>query len=110
MIYHPETHQSEHHDEDQMETAINAAEYSNLVAGTLGFDTTVTNAIDVGLIATQTGRILLMPETIEKPVNHIINLLLLCFFFTFGKVTEEEQLAYALNLVTKVVTDVTVDF
>ena len=109
MIYHKDTIQLEHH-EDPLEAALNLAEYSNLIAGTLGFEKAVTEAIDVGLIATQTGRILLIPDTIEKPINHTINLLLLCFFFTFGQVTEEERLAYTLNLIAKVVTDITIDF
>jgi len=110
MIYHNYTLESEHHEEDSLDTALDAAEYSNLIAGTLGADTTVTQAIDVGLIATQTGRILLVPDTIEKPVNHTISLLLLYFFFAFGQITEEERLAYTLNLIAKIVTDVTIDF
>jgi len=110
MLYQDHIQEEEHHEEDPLEEAINLAEYANLIAGTLGFDTEVTNAIDVGLLATQSGRLLLMPDMIEKPVNHTINLFLLYFFFTFGKVTEEEQLAYTLNLIAKVFTDVTVDF
>ena len=110
MFYQSCKQEAKHHEEDPLEEALNLAEYTNLIAGTLGFDTTVTNAIDVGLLATQSGRLLLMPEMIEKPVNHTINLLLLYFFFTFGKVTEEEQLAYTLNLIAKVFTDVTIDF
>jgi len=102
--------QLENHEEDPLEAAINVAEYSNLIAGTLGVDTKVTNAFDVGLIATQTGRILLAPEAIEKPVNHTVNLFLLSFFFVYGLITEEERLAYGLNLIAKVVTDITIDF
>lgn len=110
MFYQAHIQETEHHEEDPLEEALNITEYANLIAGTLGFNTEVTNAIDVGLLATQSGRLLLMPDRIEKPVNHIINLLLLYFFFTFGKITEEEQFAYTLNLIAKVFTDVTVDF
>jgi len=110
MFYQDHIQEMEHHEEDPLEEALNYAEYANLIAGTLGFNTEVTNAIDVGLLATGSGRLLLMPDRIGKPVNHTINLFLLYFFFTVGKVTEEEQLAYTLNLIAKIFTDITVDF
>ena len=87
------------------DTALDVTEYGVAVAGVLGVDTT---RADITLTTGQAIRLLVAPETVEKPRNEKAKLIASGASLLLGEITGNKRGASALGLIAMLAIDAAV--